>query len=401
MVVVTIGSLIVAGQMSSLASAKGRAADNEHGARLDAQVARNQAISERNSAERSSASALAALKQADTERLRAEENFQRALKAVDHYFTQVSDSELLRVSGLQPLRRDLLSSALGFYEEYLKTHSEDPSLRSSLAMAHLKAARIYVELGQSADVAKAYQSALGVYESLIYADPANLDARGGLAECYLGLGTHRVPGRDAEQDLRKSVAIRETSVAAQPNDPTFRKDLARSFQALGDHMIVAASETGTQVEARLRDALGVLLKVRDIDATLVRDNPRNPDYQHALGRNLGQIAECLCRLGQHQNETIVRPLAIEHARTAFEQSPHVVAYGQLAARLLFRDGSNLYSQNRRSEGDRSFREAIALQLNLVRDNPSVPDLPSALFISFAQWEAGRRRVGELSEVVRS
>src|SRR5262249_10258697 len=88
LLLVTAGSLIVAGRMSALASAMRRAADNERASKLDAQVAQRHAVRERNSAEKSNASALAALKEADTERRRAEENFQNALNAVDQYFTQ-------------------------------------------------------------------------------------------------------------------------------------------------------------------------------------------------------------------------------------------------------------------------------------------------------------------------
>ena len=44
---------------------------------------------------------------------RAEANFTKARAAVDELLTQVSESQLLSVPGLQPLRRDLLRSALG------------------------------------------------------------------------------------------------------------------------------------------------------------------------------------------------------------------------------------------------------------------------------------------------
>ena len=42
---------------------------------------------------------------------KAEANFRKAREAVDEYFTKVSESKLLNVPGLQPLRKDLLESA--------------------------------------------------------------------------------------------------------------------------------------------------------------------------------------------------------------------------------------------------------------------------------------------------
>ena len=50
----------------------------------------------------------AALTEAEQQKIRAEENFNRAREAVDMYLTRVSEDQLLNEPGLQPLRRDLL-----------------------------------------------------------------------------------------------------------------------------------------------------------------------------------------------------------------------------------------------------------------------------------------------------
>ena len=51
---------------------------------------------------------------AEAERQRAEANFAQARRAVDEYLNQVTRSELLTMPGLQPLRHNLLTSALRF-----------------------------------------------------------------------------------------------------------------------------------------------------------------------------------------------------------------------------------------------------------------------------------------------
>jgi len=383
LVLATAASLAVAGRMALLAERQQRAAESERGARLEAQASQRQAESNRRLADEARGAAVAALKEADTQRVRAEtnlkeadaeqrraeDNFQRARAAVDQYFTQVSESQLLSVPGLQTLRKELLGSALAFYEDFLKSRGQDPSLRSALAAVQLKAANIHIELGQPAEAEKAFRNASALYESISRANPRDVDARSGLAECYLGLGEHGNDPARRREDLLRSVAIREDLAAARAGDTRLREELARSYQALGD------SDLATRDH---RKALVAFLKARDIEATLIRDQPDSPAYQHDFARNLGQIALCLCGVGRHQDETVVRPLAIEHARTAFEQSPQVVAYGRLYGRLLAKDGDNLFSQDRPDDGARAFRQAVSVQLRLIRENPAVPDLPGDL-----------------------
>ena len=264
LVLVTAGSLLVAGRMAALAEAQRRTADGERVARLAESEARRHEAALR--------------QQAESERGRAEENFQRRA-VVDQYFTQVSESQLLVVPGLQTLRRDLLTSALTFYEDYLARRGRDPGLRAALAAVHLKAAKIHRELGDRAAAEKDYRGALPMYEALSQTDPTDVEARNALAECHYGLGileTESQPRRDA---LLRSVTIRQELVAARPADTRLREDLARSYQALGE----------SQRSARqVKEALDSFLKARDIAASLVGDHPDDPAYRHDFARTSGR-----------------------------------------------------------------------------------------------------------------
>jgi serine/threonine protein kinase len=82
----------------------------------------------RQDAEDARKEALGNLTVAQQERRRAEANFEKARAAVDAYLTKVSESQLLTVPGLQPLRRDLLTSALTFYQDFLKERGHDSAL---------------------------------------------------------------------------------------------------------------------------------------------------------------------------------------------------------------------------------------------------------------------------------
>src|SRR5262249_57890040 len=86
-------------------------------------------------ANRSRRVAEAERRRADELRITAEANFQKAREAVDEYFTKVSESKLLNVPGLQPLRKELLESSRKYYQEFLKDHADDPSVRAEAAEA--------------------------------------------------------------------------------------------------------------------------------------------------------------------------------------------------------------------------------------------------------------------------
>ncbi len=112
------------------------------------------------------------------ERLRAlaEENFHNARNAVDDYLTRVAESRLLGVPGLQPLRRELLESALPYYESFVKNRAEDPALAHELASAHGRLAKINADLGRGPEALMGYQKALEIL-SRRTAQPGTDDSR--------------------------------------------------------------------------------------------------------------------------------------------------------------------------------------------------------------------------------
>ncbi len=65
----------------------------------------------------------------------SEANFRTAREAVDEYFTKISESKLLNVPGLQPLRKDLLESARKYYEQFLRDRGTDKTVRVEAAEA--------------------------------------------------------------------------------------------------------------------------------------------------------------------------------------------------------------------------------------------------------------------------
>ena len=56
----------------------------------------------------------------------------------------MSEEKLLRDGpGLQPLRKELLTLALDYYEKFINERADDPSVRKELADVYIRAANIY------------------------------------------------------------------------------------------------------------------------------------------------------------------------------------------------------------------------------------------------------------------
>src|SRR5262249_45088890 len=134
--------LAVGSVISTWQAIRATRAEAKEAERADAE--REARLEEKAAKERES-QALAATKQAlndvEAQRSRAEANFAKALAVVDDYLTKVSESQLLKTPGMQLLRRELLASALGFYDGFLKERAGDPTIRAELASSYLRFCR--------------------------------------------------------------------------------------------------------------------------------------------------------------------------------------------------------------------------------------------------------------------
>ena len=214
LLLVTVGSLFVAGRMSRLAG-------EERDAARAAELARRQEANQR------------AL---------AEANFGRARRAVDDFFTKVSETQLLRTAGLQPLRLELVESALKFYEEFLKERADDPALRSELLATRLRVGGICDQLGRTAQARAAYKAALDGYDPASRDRPDDLELKAGLAEATIRLAASETKAETRLEGFRRAIAIREELLKARPGDARFKRALAESCNAFASVPILQSTE---------------------------------------------------------------------------------------------------------------------------------------------------------------
>ena len=179
----------------------------------------------------------------------AAQGFQEARDKVNDFFTQVSESKLLGVPGLQPLRKDLLQSALSYYQGFLKEHAGDASLRGELARTAYRVALIENELGQHADALAALERAVPVQEELAKQGSPAVAAQQELADTYNQLGNlnqQTVNLSEALAWFQRAADLRTTLVVTHPEDDQLRRKLANA----DNNLAVVEAKLGHVVEAR-------------------------------------------------------------------------------------------------------------------------------------------------------
>jgi tetratricopeptide (TPR) repeat protein len=297
LIAVTVASLVVAGRMTRLADRQRRAAEGEREARLIA-------VRQSRAAEDARRQVEAALRDAEAQKVRADANFAKARAAVDDYLTKVSDSQLLQVAGMQPLRRELLKSALGFYEGFLKERGHDPAVRAGLAGAQLRVGKILHELGRDDEAQPAFDRALGLYQALARQSPEDREPLRSIADCWF-----------QKKAYPEAIAVRERLERADPSDVRTRRSLADAYNAQG-----IADTDGVQFGL----ALASHHKALALREALVRTDPGDPEARNELGDTLNNLGYLLGRQGQRREALAMYDRSVAVSRLACAKAPQSI-----------------------------------------------------------------------------
>src|SRR5262249_52604043 len=197
----------------------------------------------------------------------------KAHQAIEEYFTQVSESKLLGKPGLQELRKELLETALRYYQDFLSQRADDPTLQAEVAAALGRVAFIYDQTGAPDAARTAYQQALARYERLAEAEPANPKLQADLARTCTRLAGVQARTRALDEAvvvLDRARAIQERLAADDPTQE-HRNDVARTYRQTG-HVWM---HQGRRPEARR-----ALVQARDTWQQLVQAHPDRADFRH-------------------------------------------------------------------------------------------------------------------------
>jgi serine/threonine-protein kinase len=375
LVLATAASLVAYGRMSRLAR-------DEHAARLTA-------VREMQAAED------ARVQEAD-QRRRAEANFHRARAAVDGYLTAVSESQLLKVPGLQPLRGELLESALRFYQDFLKERGDDPMLRAELAATQVRIGRIQAELGAVDEARRALKSAITTYQVEIARNPQDLALPAALADIWLALGdlTYNYGGQDPAQEMlaawEKTAELREGLVRSRPDDLDRQRDLAEAYERLG----FAHDQAG-------RDGMPAHLRGAELRLALFLKSPDDPRLNFGLAESMNNIAVALTGSGRHEDALAMHLRGQEYNRFAYDKRPHLIDYGCDLGTSYMNAVRAYRKLGRSEEAVAEARKAVEHCRGLVRDHPAVPIVKRHLVWALEALVESQRDAGRAAEAART
>lgn len=348
-----VTSLLAAAHFDRLARKERQTAEQERNARLEAQESKRE----------------------------ADANFAKARKAVDDYLTRVSESQLLQVPGLQPLRRELLQSALGFYQAFVKEHGNDPSIRAGLGAAYLRVGRIQSELGKRDEATKAHLEAVRLYEALLKENPGDLALKFGLAQSYRRSGA-----------LEKAIPLWKELVADEPGEARYRRELAETYNTRASQQVEKGDRSG---------ALKSHQEALALRETLVRNDPEHLEDRNNLGATLNNLGVMLSGGGRLADALAMYRRAVEHARFAFEKAPHHLTYGRYLV-IQSRNIATMETQTGHPEQAlHTYQQVVDVAKKLAVENPDVPGLLADLKRAYLDLRAQQLAQGKTEDAARS
>jgi len=219
--------------------------------------------------------AVAALAEAQQQRMLADDNFREARAAVEDLL-QISDERLKDQAGLQPLRIELMKTAIERYEPFLAKPIPDPTPREELARLYARYGQLLLERTEVFDesVMAQFEKARKLQEQLLQEHPGDRSLRANLGwTCILEeWRPHTVPPLP-EQVGRQAIEIFRSLVAQDPGDPFARDDLVWALWRITRYL--GENEATTDVNESIA-----------IGEQLVHEYPASAEFRRELANAL-------------------------------------------------------------------------------------------------------------------
>jgi serine/threonine protein kinase len=337
---------------------------------------------------RERAEALRQRDEARSQRREAEAHFRKARQAVDHSFTLMSESTLLNHPTLEPLRKQLLQSAVRYYEEFVREHADDPELQAELAAAYFRITNMIYALGTGEDTLTPFEKGVTVMEDLMRKKPDLAALESLQAGIFRPMATYSPTPKPAEtlQALQRARAIWEDLVRAHPTVPGFKSDLACLHLVTGlVHMR----------QHRHAEAVPSFRQGRDLALQATASNPGMPHYRVLLVMALCLLHQELARLGapreaaeaDRQAVEVIHKLAADHPGVPYYQELLAWTWSELSS------GRNHLGQLKKEE--EAYRQQWAAAEQLAQTFPTVSRyryqvIRAQQYLADLLWGTGRR-----------
>jgi serine/threonine-protein kinase len=301
--------------------------------------------------------------EARDQRDKAENNFKLARDAVDRFHTKVSENRLLNEPGFQPLRKELLETAMEFYERFVRERAGDPAVLADQARALARLASITNDIGAKPKAIELYQQALVIWEKLVKEHAEVPEYQSELAGCSYTVGElYESVGKnpDALAAYQKAVAAGEDLRRNHPTVSEYQRNLAKHLVLLGRMYFLLGQPDKSET---------VLRRALEVSEQCARDNPGIPDCQFSFIQS--QIALAFSHGIRRQEAKAVA--LFEPARKQLEmlvqKNPGISKYQDALAQRLEGFGSVYFLNGQPGKAEETIRAGLAVREKMARENP--------------------------------
>jgi serine/threonine protein kinase/tetratricopeptide (TPR) repeat protein len=297
---------------------------------------------------------------------RAEENFNLARKAVEETVTKLAEEPRLKEADFHELRRELLASAVPFYEELVLRQSNDPNLDAMRGDAYFRLGMLHAELGEVEPAIRDFEAMRAIFARLVEAHPAESEYRGGMAASRNNLGqllARLGKQPEAAVEYRAALRVQEALVADFPKNRRYRENLSSSHVNLG----VVLARIGKRTEAEMEYRAGLKL----LEA-LAADFPKAPEPCRYMGITHNQLGVVLNEVGRHPEADVEHRAALKLHEVLAAEFPKVPEYRDDLARTHYMLGILLASLGKRPEAEVEYLAALKMYEALAAEFPRVP-----------------------------
>jgi serine/threonine protein kinase/tetratricopeptide (TPR) repeat protein len=322
--------------------------------------------------------------EAVAQRQRADRNYQLARQAVENYLSKVTDNERLKQTDLHAMRKELLESALPFYEKFAQQKGDDPEQAAERGRAFYRLAQVRNLLGEEEKARADFRQMETIFAQLVASHSDAPEYRRYLALCRHALANSLTnSGQHAEADTlrRSALAIQAQLVAEYPTDPEYQAELAETHLRLAFIKPSGDIRLAPGWENEFRLALSLLQR-------LVKDHPGVTKHVIARWRAQVWFGDVLLTASRNQEaETLIRNCfeELEHFPQETRKSVRIRAIEANAHTSL----SALYmGQRRYNEALKEEQATVDLREAVRKEFPSVPQYRQ--YLAWAHQNLGVR-----------
>ena len=283
---------------------------------------------------------------AEIERARAEKRFQDVRQLANSLMFEIHDS-IEGLPGATTSRKLIVQRSREYLDRLAQESSGDISLQRELASAYERLGNVEGDaygssLGDARGGLQSLEKAVAIRQSIVAANPNNVEDLIALTRAYYETGRiewYTLGGTQRGlQNLQQAVTIGESALRMAPQNINAVEALARAYQYLGDIQGGSGLRGGTN---NLRDALENHRKALPLLQKVAESSPSDPRKVYLLSRATIGVGDDYLRTGDAQQALssyqkaadILRPVADKMNNTVYRRG-YAVCHTRMGDALL-------------------------------------------------------------------